>query len=224
MFGPIMRFAVGELQVELAPLRRDDMQLFVRGGGMQNHEVTKFLGRRNAPVLEDEYEWFDHTRTDGTTLLWGIYLREGKKRQLIGNTGLHHLGEGIMPYAVTGCMIFRPEHWGKGIAGAAHKARTWYAFTQMQPVIVQLRSAAYQPNTGSLKALGSVGYVPVFTERNDGFVDGQYLTKVSLDCVNPLEHQWNAWWHGDRVPERYKVARRRTLDALTWATEHVSFG
>lgn len=223
-FGPIMRFRVGELQIELAPLKREDIPSFIDNGGMQSHIVTKYLGRRLAPTLEDEYEWFDKTRSDQSSIIWGIYVVDGAKRLLVGNTGLHHVGEGVMRYAVTGCMIFQPEYWGKGIAGCAHRARTWYTFTQVQPPIVQLRSAVMDGNNASQKALENVGYVPVFYERNDGYVDGKIIGKTSLDCVNPLGHAWASWWHGDPVPKRYRLARLRTLQAFDWAHEHVSFG
>ena len=62
MFGPIMRFTVEKsgLDIELAPLKREEMPLFVADGGMQSYEVLKFLGRTTAAVLEDEYDWFDN--------------------------------------------------------------------------------------------------------------------------------------------------------------------
>ncbi len=224
MFGPIMRLSVRDLEIELAPLQREDMPQFITGGGMQSHTVTKYLGRRNALVVEDEYEWFDRIRTDKTALVWGIYLIEDGLRTLIGCTGLHHMGEGIIRHAVSGCMLFRPEYWGKGIMGASHRARTWYGFTHIEAPLVQLRSAVCEPNQASQKALERVGYVPLFTERNDGFVDGRYVSKTSLDCINPLEPFWTSWWHGDPIPETYVQARQRTVDAMQWAQQNVRFG
>ena len=74
-FGPIMRFKVGDLDIELAPLTHESMSEFVNlshGGGMQRHQVTRYLGRRLAPTVEDEHEWFDKTRADRTSIVWGM--------------------------------------------------------------------------------------------------------------------------------------------------------
>lgn len=217
-----MRFKVEELQIELAPLAREDMSVFVENGGMQNHGVTRLLGHTGgAPVLEDEYEWFDKTRGDKTSVCWGIYVLEGDRRTLIGNTSLNGINREMMPYAVSGCLIFRPEYWGKGIAKHCHRARTWYGFTQLN--LAQIRSAAYDSNAGSRKALESVGYVPVFQERNTGFVDGQYIGMTSYSLINPLKCHWNFWWHGDPIPVEYRTARKRAKTAIRWAEDHVSF-
>ena len=88
-FGPIMQFTVGELNIELAPLTRDSMSEFVNldhGGGMQRHQVTRYLGRRQAPTVEDEHEWFDRARADKDTLIWGIWVVDGDNRTLNGSS------------------------------------------------------------------------------------------------------------------------------------------
>ncbi len=72
-FGPVMQLAVNQLCIELAPLERDTMHSFIRGG-MQHHTVTRYMGRRTAPVLEDELEWFDRIREEKDSLIWGIWL------------------------------------------------------------------------------------------------------------------------------------------------------
>lgn len=222
MFGPIMRFVVGTLTIELAPLTRDDMPRFITNGGMQNFEVTRYLGRSAVPVLEDEYEWFDHIRGDATTFCWGIYVVEGTTRTLIGNTSLNSITREVMAHGTSGFLIFDQDYWNKKIASHCHRARTWYGCAQMG--LVQIRSAAYERNVGSCKALLSVGYVPICTERNFGFVDGSYLSMTSFGLINPIESLWQQWWHGDPIPEEYQQARVRSLQALEWAQQHISFG
>lgn len=222
MFGPIMLFKAGELEIELAPMRRDDMTSFVEDGGMQNYRVTRYLGRQIAPTEQCEFEWFDKQRGDKSSVCWGIYVVEGGERKLIGNTSLNHINREVMSYAVSGFMIFRPEYWGRGIATACHKARTWYACTQLN--VVQIRSAAFSLNVGSRRALERVGYVPIFSERNVGFVDGQYVDSVSFSLINPIDIHWNTWWHGDTIPAEFLSARSRTLDALQWVSTEVTFG
>src|SRR5690606_16137983 len=104
-FGPIMQLKVGELNLELAPIAKDDMKNFV-SLGMQQASITKYLARRAAPVLEDELEWFDKTRAEKNSLIWGIYVVEDESRQLIGNTGLHDITHEHLIQSVSGSMIF----------------------------------------------------------------------------------------------------------------------
>jgi len=217
-----MRFSVGQLEIELAPIAREDMPRFIENGGMQNFTVTKFLGRSGGPVLEDEYDWFERSRSDKSTYCWGVYVLEGAERKLIGNTSINQINTDMMRYATTGFLIFDPSYWGKKIASHCHKARTWYGFTQLG--LVQLRSGVFDGNNGSKKALQGVGYVPIFHERNQYFVDGQFIGLTSYSMVNPLDTQWNFWWHGDPVPEEFLQARKRTQQALEWASTNVTFG
>lgn len=221
-FGPIMRFAVGEYSIELAPLTREDMQQFIKNGGMQNYEVTRYLGRALAPVLEDEYDWFEKTRNDPSTICWGIYVLQGEGRTLIGNTSLNSINRDVQAYATSGCLIFNNSYWGKKIASYCHRARTWYGFAQLG--LVQIRSGAYDPNIGSRKALESVGYVEAFHERNAAFIDGTYIGMTSYNVISPLEEHWQLWWHGDSVPPEYLAARKKTAAALDWAEANISFG
>ncbi|MGB4762025.1 MAG: GNAT family N-acetyltransferase [Candidatus Saccharimonas sp.] len=225
-FGPIMRFQVGELKIELAPLTRESMSEFVdiaHGGGMQRHTVTRYLGRRNAPVLEDEYEWFDKVRQNSSSLNWGIWVVNGDERLLIGNSSLNGIGEDghsdFIRQATSGSQIFRPEYWGKGIASAAHHARTWYAFKHLG--LHRIKSGVIQGNGGSAKALARSGYIYSFTERNEQYVDGKLLHMDCYECLNPLDLFWRQWWHGDRPPAATLRARKLTREALAWAEQHV---
>lgn len=225
-FGPIMRLQAGELNIELAPLTRESMSEFVdlaHGGGMQRHRVTQYLGRRLAPVLEDEYEWFDKTRASKTDIIWGIWVVEGDVRTLIGNSALNGIGEdghtGFIRQATSGSMIFRPEYWGKGIASTAHKARTWYAFQHLG--LHRIKSAVIQGNGGSSTALVRSGYSYVYTERNEQFGDGRLRHMDCYECLNPSELFWRQWWHGDRPPAASLRARKLTQEAMAWAEKHV---
>jgi RimJ/RimL family protein N-acetyltransferase len=222
MFGPIMEFEVGELNIRLAPLSREVMPEFIANGGMQSHPVTQYLGRRFAPVLEDEFEYFDRMRKDETAVAWGIYVRVNDEWLLIGNTSLedlHHV-KGIHR-GRSGIVIFRPEWWGKGIAKHAHRARTVYAFDHLNMNVV--RSAVFNGNDGSLKALQQVGYVQVALERNEQFLNGEWVDKLDLEMVNPSKMGWLIWFHGRPVPTAFRRARPKTQAALEWAREHVRF-
>ena len=89
-FGPVMRFEVGRLTIELAPIDKNSVAEFVIEGRLQHHSVSKYLGRLNAPVLEDEQEWFDKVRTDKACITWGIWDVTGE-RTLIGTSSLNGL-------------------------------------------------------------------------------------------------------------------------------------
>jgi RimJ/RimL family protein N-acetyltransferase len=225
-FGPIMRFKVGELQIELAPFAREDMRYFIdpaTGGGMQQAGVTEFVGMKYAPVLPQEEKWYDKVCEDMSSLLWGIWLIEGDTRTLIGNSSLNGIGKeghsGFIRQAVSGSLIFRKDFWGRGVASAAHKARTWYAFEHLG--LHRIQSAVIQANGGSRKALERSGYTFVYTERNEQFSSGMLHHMDCLECLNPRALFWNQWWHGDRPSRAALAARKLTLETLEWAQQNV---
>lgn len=225
-FGPIMRFAVGDLSIELAPITKDaalEIVSIEHGGGIQRHSVHRYLGLPSAPTEEDELEWLEKTRADKKSLVWGIWLVEGSHRTLIGNSALNGIGDDghakFIRQATTGSMIFRPEYWGKGIASAAHKARTWYAFEYLG--LHRLKSAVIQENGGSRKALERSGYSFVFTERNEAYIDGSLKHLDCLECLNPHDLFWSQWWHGERPSKKARDARALTLESLQWAQQNV---
>jgi len=217
-FGPYMRFQVGEFLIELAPLSREDVKDYIPG--MQKISITRYLAHHTAYVLQDEESWFDRTREDQTCIVWGIWLIEGDKRTLIGNSALNNIVvDKHIRQATSGSLIFRKDLWGKGIASAAHKARTWYAFHELG--LHRVMSSVLQGNGGSLKALQRSGYELVYVERNTQFVDGRLIHQDNLECLNPNDPFWSQWWHGERPSKRAIAARELTREALAWAEKHV---
>jgi len=217
-FGPIMRFTVGELKIEMAPLNREVMGEFINPG-MQQASISRYLGSHTAYVIEDEQEWFDKTRKDKTNLVWGLWLIEGESRTLIGNSALDGITTDHIRQATSGSLIFRKELWGKGIASAAHKARTWYAFHELG--LHRIMSAVFQGNEGSLKALQRSGYDIVYVERNTLYTDGRLIHQDNLACLNPNDPFWGQWWHGEHPSKRALKARQLTREALAWAEANV---
>jgi len=218
-FGPRMQLDVGDLKIELAPLSQEVLSEFV-SPGLQQASVTKYLNSTTAPVLEDEHEWFEKTRLAEDTITWGIYVRDGEKRLLIGNTSLTDITKGHTIQAVSGSMIFRKDYWGKGIASTIHKARTWYVFDQLG--FTRVKSAVIHGNVASRKALEKSGYRLVYVERNTAFIDGQLRHQDNLECINPSQTAWSLWWGHDTPPTDAVDARNCTLDAMAWAKEHVT--
>lgn len=219
MFGPIIELKTDTHEIRLAPPTREQMAEFIQDGGMQTHTVTQYLGRYAAPVLEDEYKWFERTRTDKSNVAWSIFVRKGEEWVIIGNTSLENISFETMRMAISGCVIFRKDYWGQGIAKHIHRARTMFAFEQLN--LHAVRSAVMSGNEASFKALQGVGYVQVSTERNNVFRNGQLLHKRNLEMINPKPEMWRTWWHGDHVPAAFVAARVKTREALEWAEKYV---
>ena len=217
-FGPIMRFDVGEITIELAPIPRDLVGEIIANGGMQKHTVTQYL-HRGAPVLEDEYEWYDKVRSQKDSVVWGIWdVTDGRK--FIGTSSLHQIYGEHFRQATSGSMIFDTSYWGRGIARSAHKARTWYGFTQLG--LTRIMSAVIIGNVASQKALEGSGYSKVYVERNEAFINGGFRDKLCLECLNPEPVFWDRWW-GQRHPTKLSLsARERTLASLEWAKANVT--
>lgn len=216
-FGLYMRLTVGDLEIELAPLTKEVLGEFV--AGMQHIAISKYLARQFAPTLEDEHEWYDKVRAETNRLVWGIWVVEKGSRTLIGNTALFDITKGHIHQATSGSMIFRQEYWGRGIASAIHKARTWYAFQHLG--LHRVMSSVIHGNVASRKALEKSGYQLVYVEHNTVFVDGSLHHQDNLECLNPLDSFWRQWWH-DRTPKKQdRDSRQRTHDVMAWAQEHV---
>lgn len=215
-FGSIMRVKARDLDIELSPMTRDDMGDFIRPG-IQSANITKFLETK-AKVLEDEYEWYDKIRKDETSITWGVYVLHGTERELIGTTSLHHIKKDFFFDAGTGSLLFKQEYWGKGIASAIHRARTWYAFQVVG--IDRLWSEVLQGNVASRRALEKTGYYGTYMIRNSKFADGRLRHMDRLECLNPNAFQ--RWWHGDRPIKAAQEARKRTEAAMTWASQNVT--
>lgn len=219
-FGPIMRFSAKDnLQVELAPLAKENMAAFV-SPGMQQASVFRYLGRQTAPVLEDEQEWYDKTRTETNTLVWGIWAIEEQGRKLIGSSSFDDIEHKYIRQATSGSLIFDLNYWGKGIASSAHKARTWYGFQHMG--LVRIKSAVIHGNVGSRTALERSGYFFHSLERNVEFVDGSLHHMDNLECLNPADWAWRQWWGDDHPTETAAITRKLTLNTMDWAEKNVT--
>ncbi len=222
MFGRPMSVRVNDsLTVKLAPFAREDVNYFIKDGGLQLHSVTRYIGSiHTALTQQDEEEWFDNHRTQKDSLTWGIWVNEAGVERLIGSSGLNNLEEFPMRQMTSGSMIVNKDYWGKGIATAAHKARTWYAFKQYG--LTRIKSAVALPNIGSKIALSRSGYFTHSIERNTGFVDGKYVHQENLECLNPDEREWLRWWGDDDPTEVARAARPVTIEVLAWADANVT--
>lgn len=103
-FGPMMKLTTDRgLSVELAPFARDNLAVFVEG--FARGTVTQYLSAHRAQTIETEQSWYDEMIKNKTSLNWGIWVIDGDKRQLIGNTALTEITKDHVHYATSGIVI-----------------------------------------------------------------------------------------------------------------------
>ncbi len=216
--GPIMRFKTDHgLAIELAPFTRTDALDFVEG--FSKESITQYLNAGHAQTAETEQEWYDKVIKDDSRLVWGIWVTVDGVRKLIGNTALVGISQKHIYQATSASIIVDKLFWGKGIASAAHKARTYYAFKRMG--LHRVKSAVVVGNVASKRALEKTGYIYVYTERNELFTNGGLRHMGWFECLNPEDWAWRQWWGNDRPTRKAIEARAQTLEALQWAEQNV---
>lgn len=216
--GPTMKLRTSTgMHIELAPFTRDDCKAFVEG--FSKESVTQYLEFHASQTFELEQKWYDKMVENKTCYAWGIWVVENGERKLIGNTAINDIDQKHIIQATTGSVITDTAYWGKGIASAAHKARTWYAFRKYG--LIRLKSAVLQTNTASRKALEKSGYDLVYVERCVQFKDGGLVHQDCLECLNPDDWAWRQWWGNDRPTRKAIESRAKTLEVLDWAEQNV---
>jgi hypothetical protein len=105
------------------------------------------------------------------------------------------------------------------VASSAYSAIVPFAFTQLNLDLIYAK--VIQDNIASHKVLEKMGFVKTFMKRNDGFVDGSYKHAYLLECLNPNETNWQAWWHGDEIPSANIAARKITEKVMRDSTKEV---
>jgi RimJ/RimL family protein N-acetyltransferase len=168
-------------------------------------DVLNNLGRLNGLTERQEVKWFEKVDDSKDDVMWAIEM-DG---EVIGNTGLHHIDYRSQS-ATSGICIFRPEHWGKGIAGTAHRIRMWYAYSTG---IKRIDSHARARNLGSCKALERAGYTHVDSIYYDEFRGGEWLTTNHYRWYNPRQ--------GLVLPERYQLGLERAERTIREADEWI---
>lgn len=212
--GQTMKLKTSQgLAIELAPFAREDLQVFVEG--FSREAVTQYLSAHKAQTIETEQEWYDKIIRDSSVLVWGIWVVENETRTFIGNTSLTKIEKKHVHQAVSGSVIVDTSYWGRGIATAIHKARTYYAFEKLG--LHRISSEVLEGNIASQKALEKAGYRYIYTERNRMFTNGKLRHSDWFECLNPAEWAWRQWWGEDRPPKKAIESRRRTADAMEWA-------
>ena len=159
MFGPILR---GE-HVTLRPPRTEDLPRFVEW--FADLEVTRYLGRRSPPSLQEEEEWFKRMAEDKNNVMWIIEV-DGKA---VGGTGIHAI-DWINAHGTTGIVIGEKSVWRRGVASETMALRTAYAFRELN--FHKLKTEVFAENEASRRALEKSGYREIGVRHEERWSDG----------------------------------------------------
>ncbi len=177
MFGPVLK----GVRVTLRPADDSDPPRFVPW--FADMEVTRFLGRRFAVPL---YQEFDFLKRIGESKddVWWMIDADG---EAVGATGIHAI-DWQSAHGTTGIVIGAKERWRTGIASEAMALRTRYAFRELN--LHKLMTEAYLDNAGSRRALEKTGYRTVGIRREHFFTRGR----------------WHDLWLGELLREDWERA------------------
>ncbi len=178
MFGKAMSIQGKAGFIQLRPFKAEEIACERVCTMFSDHEVTRYILMANSPTIKDEEEWYEKSRLDKSLYLWGIYLDDSP---LIGITSLSITFPNYM--GSTGFMLFDKSYWRKGIASTSHIARTGYAVNHLD--LKTITSGVISPNTGSRKALESVGYFVTGVTLGERYRDGVYRNHINLQWIRP---------------------------------------
>lgn len=213
MFGVTMVVRHKGQEVTLRAFNKNDLPVLVdHFSSMKVHMMTKGMF---AQTIENETEWYDKRRTDPDCCLWAIQPKGSEVP--IGISGLHELTD-RRNSCVSGIIIWDPDWWGKGIASAAHLARTMFAADFLNRMTI--KSTVRKANVASRRAVEGVGYTvwgdePVADYRGGKWIDSYHLKWIRPDTVPVL--------FPNGLPEKYVNGVERAKMALTTAREIVEF-
>lgn len=213
MFGIKMFVKTDKAKVLLRPGTKEDIPELVKHfSSMQVHVYTQGLFGQ---TLENEIEWYDKVRKDENDCVW--FIQPEGSDVPVGVTALHKIlsrGGGC----TSGIIIWDQGWWGKGVASAAHLARTLFAADYLSKY--SIRSSVREDNEASRRALESVGYTVWGTEPADGYRAGKWLNTHQLKWFHPDKHQF---YFPDGLPEKFVPGVERAKLALDKARQVVKF-
>lgn len=213
MFGVTMLVRYKSQEVTLRAFSKNDLPVLVEHfSSMKVHMMTKGMF---AQTLENEQEWYDKRRSDPDCCLWAIQPKGSDVP--VGISGLHDLTD-RRNSCVSGIIIWDPAWWGKGVASAAHLARTMFAADFLNRLTI--KSTVRTANVASRKAVEKVGYTvwgeePTADYRGGKWMDSYHLKWIRPDAVSIL--------FPSGLPDKYTAGVERAKMALEIARNSVKF-
>ncbi len=213
MYGVTMKVSHNGLVVVLRALRKEDVPILVEHfSSMKVHMYTKGIF---AQTLENELEWYEKNRKDPDGVTWAIQPEENEFP--IGVTALHGINSRENSSS-SGIIIWDPSWWGKGVASAAHLARTLFAADYLNRGTI--RSSVRVANEASRRALERVGYTIWGTEPACILRANEWLDTYRLIWFHP---ERTDIFYPDGIPQMYQAGVERARAALEIARREVSF-
>jgi len=183
---------------------------------LQDPVVLDFVSLDHSPTANEELEHFEKVGQD-KSFHWMIAVRtQDGTESLVGVSGLHvseYFGESRR--LSSGILLANRAWWGRGVASATHRLRTWHAFNVQGAFAIN--SCFIEGNDGSGRALAGVGYTQVGRNERSHLVNGQWRDEVLLTCYNPAALP--VMWPDGDVPEYILKAVEKTKQALEWAKD-----
>lgn len=146
---------------------------------MNDYEIVKYTESRFYPQTKEAVKQFVIRMGNENNTLFGIFTKNNKAH--IGNIKLGSINW-IHRYADIGIIIGDKEYWGQGIATEAIGLVVEYAFKQLN--LHKLIAAAYQYNTGTVKAFKKNGFVEEYIEKEKYFFEGNYIDCIFMGKIN----------------------------------------
>ncbi len=213
MFGIDMFIKTQKASVLLRPGTKDDIPELVKHfSSMRVHMYTNGLFGQ---TLESELDWYDKTRNDKSGCTW--FIQPESSQVAIGVTSLHDFNNSDGG-CTSGIIIWDSTWWGKGVASAAHLARTLFAADYLNKYSIQ--SCVRTENNASRKALERVGYTIWGTEPVDDYRAGRWLDTYHLKWFHPEKYQF---YYPSGLPEKFTAGVERAKVALATARKVVEF-
>ncbi len=213
MFGINMFVKTQKINVRLRPGTKEDLPELVKHfSSMRIHLYTQGLFGQ---TIENELEWYDKTRKSDECCTW--FIQPEGSQVVVGVTSLHKINS-TDGSCTSGIIIWDQSWWGKGVASAAHLART--LFTADYLCKYSISCSVREENVASRRALEKVGYTVWGTEPADGYRAGKWLNTHQLKWFHPVKYQF---YYPNGLPEKFTDGVERAKLALDTARKVVEF-
>lgn len=150
---------------------------------LQDPEVRRWLAAvGDPPTLEDEYEWYESTRSNPDNVMWSIDTLDG---QLIGSVDLR-----LVPAAnraELGIAIQDKAFWSQGYGTDAIRRVLKHAFKEMRLHRVELH--VDEQNARGIRCYEKCGFVREGILREHHKVGRRYANTIQMSI---LAHEWKA--------------------------------
>lgn len=170
----------GEI-TRLRPMTEDDLRYFQKW--LQDPDVRRWLAAvGEPPTMEDEYEWYESTRSNPDNVMWSIETLDG---QLIGSTDLR-----LVPAAARaelGIAIQDKSFWSKGYGTDAIRQVLKHAFREMRLHRVELH--VDEDNARGIRCYEKCGFVREGVLREHRKVGNRWANTIQMSI---LAGEWKA--------------------------------